>query len=165
MIAGPGHLQEVLARLAALGVRDVFAIAGDVEEPAGEFVGALDLLRAMASLGHDLDDVGVTGHPEPPVHRRRRHHPGNVGQAALRHLHRQPLLRRVEGVFAVLMCIDCLATRGHGTGPYPAMTRAEMRASLNLLPTWVLEQGGRLLCTSVRADQSAWLTARPSRRE
>jgi hypothetical protein len=46
---------------------------------------------------------------------------------------------RVEGVFAVLMCVDCLATRGHGTGPYPAMTRAEMRASLDLLPTWVLE--------------------------
>jgi hypothetical protein len=46
---------------------------------------------------------------------------------------------RVEGVFAVLMCLDCLATRGHGTGPYPAMTRAEMRASLDLLPTWTLE--------------------------
>jgi hypothetical protein len=46
---------------------------------------------------------------------------------------------RVEGVFAVLMCVDCLATRGHGTGPYPAMTRAEMRASLNLLSTWTLE--------------------------
>jgi hypothetical protein len=46
---------------------------------------------------------------------------------------------RVEGVFAVLMCVDCLATRGHGTGPYPAMTRAEMRAGLDLLPTWVLE--------------------------
>jgi len=46
---------------------------------------------------------------------------------------------RVEGVFAVLMCVECLATRGHGTGPYPAMTRAEMRASLDLMPTWVLE--------------------------
>jgi hypothetical protein len=46
---------------------------------------------------------------------------------------------RVEGVFAVLMCMDCLAARGHGTGPYPAMTRAQMRVSLNLLPTWVLE--------------------------
>jgi hypothetical protein len=45
----------------------------------------------------------------------------------------------VQGVFAVLMCVDCLATRGHGTGPYPAMTRAEMRAGLDLLPTWVLE--------------------------
>jgi hypothetical protein len=39
--------------------------------------------------------------------------------------------------FLVLMCVDCLAARGHGTGPYPAMTRAEMRASLDLLPTWL----------------------------
>jgi hypothetical protein len=46
---------------------------------------------------------------------------------------------RVEGVFAVLTCVDCLATRGHGTGPYPAMTRAEMLAGLDLLPTWVLD--------------------------
>ena len=38
------------------------------------------------------------------------------------------------------MCADCLATRGHGAGPYPVMTRAEMRAGLDLLPTWALEQ-------------------------
>jgi hypothetical protein len=45
----------------------------------------------------------------------------------------------VERAFAVLICVDCLAARGHGTGPYPAMTRAELRASLDLLATWVLE--------------------------
>jgi hypothetical protein len=38
------------------------------------------------------------------------------------------------------MCADCQAARGHGTGPYPAMTRAAMRAGLDLLPTWALEQ-------------------------
>jgi hypothetical protein len=47
---------------------------------------------------------------------------------------------QVEGLCTVLMCPDCEAVRGHGSGPYPAMTRAEMRASLELLPTWVLEQ-------------------------
>jgi hypothetical protein len=46
----------------------------------------------------------------------------------------------VGGLFTVLMCGDCLATRGHGAGPYPVMTRAEMRAGLDLLPTWALEQ-------------------------
>ena len=46
----------------------------------------------------------------------------------------------VGGRFTVLMCADCLATRGHGAGPYPVMTRAEMRAGLDLLPTWALEQ-------------------------
>jgi len=47
---------------------------------------------------------------------------------------------KVEGLFTVLMCADCQAARGHGAGPYPVMTRAEMRASLDLLPTWALEQ-------------------------
>ena len=46
----------------------------------------------------------------------------------------------VEGLFTVLMCADCQAARGHGAGPYPVMTRAEMRAGLDLLPTWALEQ-------------------------
>jgi hypothetical protein len=47
---------------------------------------------------------------------------------------------KVEGLFTVLMCADCQAARGHGAGPYPVMTRAEMRTSLDLMPTWVLEQ-------------------------
>jgi hypothetical protein len=47
---------------------------------------------------------------------------------------------RVEGLFTVLMCADCQAARGHGVGPYPVMTRAQMRAGLDLLPTWALEQ-------------------------
>jgi hypothetical protein len=46
----------------------------------------------------------------------------------------------VEGLFTVLMCADCQAARGHGSGPYPSMTRAEMRAGLDLMPTWALEQ-------------------------
>ena len=47
---------------------------------------------------------------------------------------------KVEGLFTLLMCADCQAARGYGSGPYPVMTRAEMRAGLDLLPTWALEQ-------------------------
>jgi hypothetical protein len=47
---------------------------------------------------------------------------------------------KVGGLFTVLMCADCQAARGHSSGPYPVMTRAEMRAGLDLLPTWALEQ-------------------------
>jgi hypothetical protein len=47
---------------------------------------------------------------------------------------------KVEGLFTVLMCVDCQADRGYGSGPYPVMTRAQMRAVLDLLPTWALEQ-------------------------
>src|SRR5207249_243698 len=47
---------------------------------------------------------------------------------------------KVGGLFTVLMCADCQAARGHGSGPYPVMTRAEMRESLESLPSWVLAQ-------------------------
>jgi hypothetical protein len=38
------------------------------------------------------------------------------------------------------MCADCQAAHGHGAGPYPMMSRAQMRADLELLPTWAPEQ-------------------------
>ena len=47
---------------------------------------------------------------------------------------------KVGGLFTVLMCADCQAARGYGSGPYPVMTRAEMRAAWTLLPTRALEQ-------------------------
>ena len=39
-------------------------VAGDVPELAGEFEGAVDLLRAMAEIGHQFEKVGITGYPE-----------------------------------------------------------------------------------------------------
>jgi hypothetical protein len=47
---------------------------------------------------------------------------------------------RVEGVFTVLMCPTCLTNRARGRGPYPDLTDAELRAQLDLLPTWALAQ-------------------------
>jgi hypothetical protein len=56
---------------------------------------------------------------------------------------------RVEGLFTVWICIPCLEVRQaqpdtrlglHDLGPYPPMTPAEMRESLELLPSWTLEQ-------------------------
>jgi len=55
----------------------------------------------------------------------------------------------VAGLFTVLICIPCLEIRQaqpdtrlgpDDSGPYPLMTPAEMRESLELLPSWVLEQ-------------------------
>jgi hypothetical protein len=74
----------------------------------------------------------------------------------------------VEGLFTVLMCADCQATRGHGSGPYPVMTRAEMRAGLDLLPTWALEQKAAALSvpTTVANElMSLASCARPFRSE
>ncbi len=58
------ELGEILQRLRGAGIRNAFVVAGDVDEPAGEFEGATGLLEAMSEIGHDLDEVGITGYPE-----------------------------------------------------------------------------------------------------
>lgn len=57
------HLRDLLAHVTALELGEVFVVAGDATDPVGPFHGAVDLLRAMAEIGHDLR-VGVTGYPE-----------------------------------------------------------------------------------------------------
>ena len=58
------QLADIVARLTAAGIDDVFVPAGDAEQPAGAFDGALDLLEALADLGNPFPNVGITGYPE-----------------------------------------------------------------------------------------------------
>src|SRR5512133_3437098 len=58
------HLSELLDRLHAGGVRELFVLAGDATEPAGEFAGAAELLEAMGPRRADFDGIGITGYPE-----------------------------------------------------------------------------------------------------
>jgi methylenetetrahydrofolate reductase (NADPH) len=64
LVRDRGELAEILQRLREAGISDAFVVAGDVDEPAGEFDGAAGLLRAMSEVGHDLGEVGITGYPE-----------------------------------------------------------------------------------------------------
>ncbi len=64
LIRDEPHLKEVLAALGAMGVKDVFVIAGDAREPAGRFPDSVSLLEAMRDRQHGLSDIGVTGYPE-----------------------------------------------------------------------------------------------------
>jgi methylenetetrahydrofolate reductase (NADPH) len=64
LVRDRGHLREILARVDDMGAHDVFVVAGDADEPAGEFEGAAPLLEAVANLGHRFEDVGITGYPE-----------------------------------------------------------------------------------------------------
>src|SRR5919199_261567 len=64
IVCDRGQLADILARQGESGIRDVFVVAGDTENPAGKFAGASALLKAMAELGHDFDEVGITGYPE-----------------------------------------------------------------------------------------------------
>jgi methylenetetrahydrofolate reductase (NADPH) len=63
MIRDGSHLNEILAAVTAMGSRDVFVVAGDAREPAGEFPDSVSLLAAIAG-SHGLHDIGVTGYPE-----------------------------------------------------------------------------------------------------
>jgi methylenetetrahydrofolate reductase (NADPH) len=63
LVRDAAHLEEVLARLRAAGVRELFVPAGDAPEPAGEFSGAVALLAAIAELRADFA-IGITGYPE-----------------------------------------------------------------------------------------------------
>jgi methylenetetrahydrofolate reductase (NADPH) len=58
------HLEEVIARLKAAGVDDVFVIAGDAQTPAGDFAGAAGLLSAMGELRGRISEIGISGYPE-----------------------------------------------------------------------------------------------------
>jgi methylenetetrahydrofolate reductase (NADPH) len=64
LVRDAAHLEEVLGRLRAAGVRELFVPAGDAPEPAGEFSGAAALLAAMAELRADFPAIGITGYPE-----------------------------------------------------------------------------------------------------
>ena len=58
------RVEEILQRLREAGIRDAFVVAGDAKEPAGDFAGAPELLECMSKIGHELEEIGITGYPE-----------------------------------------------------------------------------------------------------
>jgi methylenetetrahydrofolate reductase (NADPH) len=64
LVRDRGHLEEVLARLHGVGVRELFVPAGDATDAAGDFNSAADLLAAMGPARTHFDRIGITGYPE-----------------------------------------------------------------------------------------------------
>jgi methylenetetrahydrofolate reductase (NADPH) len=64
LVRDGAHLAELLDRLRAGGVRELFVLAGDAAEPAGEFAGAAELLEAMGPRRTEFEAIGITGYPE-----------------------------------------------------------------------------------------------------
>ena len=64
LIRDSAHLREVLERVAAIGRNEIFVVAGDAKEAAGEFPDSVSLLTALMSEPHGLREIGVTGYPE-----------------------------------------------------------------------------------------------------
>jgi methylenetetrahydrofolate reductase (NADPH) len=69
-VASDAHLAEIVERLRACGVDDVFVPGGDASHPAGPFEGALPLLERLAAMGNPFGRTGITGYPEshPKIH-------------------------------------------------------------------------------------------------
>ncbi|HUZ27196.1 MAG TPA: methylenetetrahydrofolate reductase [Streptosporangiaceae bacterium] len=64
LVRDGAHLAEIVARLTAAGVDDVFVPAGDADPPAGCYPSALALLDHLTQLGSPFGRVGITGYPE-----------------------------------------------------------------------------------------------------
>ncbi|MGH2465243.1 MAG: methylenetetrahydrofolate reductase [Candidatus Limnocylindrales bacterium] len=63
MIRDRAHLRGLLTRLDGLGIRQVFVVGGDADEP-GDYPDGLSLLRALADLDHPFSEIGIPGYPE-----------------------------------------------------------------------------------------------------
>jgi methylenetetrahydrofolate reductase (NADPH) len=83
-IRGEGHLRELVDRLRAAGVVDIFVIGGDPPQPFGPYASAGQLLAALDDLGRPFPDVGIAGYPErhPSIDREKLHGALREKQAA-----------------------------------------------------------------------------------
>jgi methylenetetrahydrofolate reductase (NADH) len=64
LVRDRAHLDQVLDRLLAAGIRELFVPAGDTATPAGEFEDALALLEAMGPRRAEFTEIAITGYPE-----------------------------------------------------------------------------------------------------
>jgi methylenetetrahydrofolate reductase (NADPH) len=64
LVRDRAHLGEVLDRLEAAAVREIFVIAGDAHMPAGEYASAAALLEAMGERRAGFEAIGISGYPE-----------------------------------------------------------------------------------------------------
>ncbi|MGH3097373.1 MAG: methylenetetrahydrofolate reductase [Streptosporangiales bacterium] len=64
LVSDDAHLNDIVARLRAAGIDEIFVPAGDADPPAGQFTASLDVLRRLTALGDPFSRVGITGYPE-----------------------------------------------------------------------------------------------------
>jgi methylenetetrahydrofolate reductase (NADPH) len=64
LVRDDAHLADIVARLTAAGISDIFVPGGDADPPAGRFHSALELLEQLAEMGRPFTRVGITGYPE-----------------------------------------------------------------------------------------------------
>jgi len=63
MVRDHDHCVELAAWCRELGLRKIFVVGGDAEEP-GEFIGAVEFLADFLTTDHGLETIGVTAYPD-----------------------------------------------------------------------------------------------------
>ncbi|HWM74601.1 MAG TPA: methylenetetrahydrofolate reductase, partial [Nocardioides sp.] len=63
MVSGRPELTELVERLTATGVTNVFVPGGDAQA-VGDYPDALSMLEDLTAMGSPFKDVGVAGYPE-----------------------------------------------------------------------------------------------------
>jgi methylenetetrahydrofolate reductase (NADPH) len=101
MVRDRDHLDELLAGMADAGIEDLFLIAGDVEEPVGEYSSAVQLLALAADHPQRPELIGVAGYPEG--------HPLISDEELERALHAKS---RLADYVVTQMCFDAETLRG-----------------------------------------------------
>lgn len=128
------HLRDIVQRLQEHNVRSVFVPGGDIAQPVGAFDSSLQLLRALANLGHSFDHLGVAAYPEG--------HPGIDGQTLLDSLCAK---QELATYMVTQMCFDATAIGGW---------LKTTRANGITLPAWIGLPGvmnrAKLFRTSLR---------------
>src|SRR5215213_6385814 len=64
LVRDGAHLDELLSRVLDAGIGELFVLAGDAPEPAGDLTGAVELLRAIGPRRAEFHAIGITGYPE-----------------------------------------------------------------------------------------------------
>jgi methylenetetrahydrofolate reductase (NADPH) len=64
MVTDSGHLDELLAEMARIGVDDVFLIGGDATPPQGPYPSAVELLPIICEHRHRPAQIGIAAYPE-----------------------------------------------------------------------------------------------------
>lgn len=64
LVADDAHLTEIVERLRAVSIDEIFVPGGDTDPPAGQFTAALDVLSRLSEMGRPFTRVGITGYPE-----------------------------------------------------------------------------------------------------
>ena len=64
MVEGPEHVASIANWINANGVKDVFVIGGDAQEPFGPYLDAAALMRALLDSNANISRLGFGGYPD-----------------------------------------------------------------------------------------------------